>query len=63
MELGDLVKMKEAPQENEERDIGIVVDFKPSHDGFWPGVVIAWADFGIAWHRISNVEILHEVGS
>tara|TARA_Y100000310_G_C20262869_1_gene614439 strand:- start:442 stop:633 length:192 start_codon:yes stop_codon:yes gene_type:complete len=63
MKVGDLVKMKESPRDNEEWDVGIVVDFKPSPDGFWPGVVVAWTDFGIAWHRVYNLEILHEVGS
>lgn len=73
MKVGDLVKMKESPRDNEERDVGIVVDFKPLGElsiveeievpSMKPLAVVVWADFGIAWHKTYNLEILHEVGS
>ena len=68
MELGDLVIMKEEPMDGEEREIGMVVAFKPkvwSKDldpdcDVWNNAIVLWPSFGIAYHMKALLEVIDE---
>lgn len=58
IKIGSLVEMKDIPRENEEHDVGIVVSFRPSTDGFYPGAIVSWSASGMHWHKMSNLELI-----
>ena len=68
MKVGDLVKCREEPGENEEREIGIVIGFKPrgwSRDldptcDVWNDAIVMWPAFGIAFHMRALLEVISE---
>ena len=60
MKIGDLVKIKEIPQENEERDIGIIVDIGPDQTKEGLDVWVKWSASGVHWHSPSHMEVINE---
>jgi hypothetical protein len=69
--IGDLVQMKEKPRENEVRDIGIVLGFKPrngvtSHRDpdcdVWNDAIVYWPGFGVAYNMRAMLEVISEGG-
>jgi len=68
MKVGDLVKRRDVAGENEEHDIGIVIDFKPrgwSRDpdpecDVWNDAVVFWPAFGIAFHMRAMLDVVNE---
>jgi hypothetical protein len=72
MKVGDLVIRKEEPKGNEQRDVGIVIGFKPrngvaSHRDptcdVWNDAIIVWASAGGPYfHMRALVEVISESG-
>jgi hypothetical protein len=68
VELGDLVVVKEEPMEGEEREIGMIVAFKPrgwSRDrdpdcDVWNDAIVLWPTFGISYHMKALLEVVDE---
>ena len=69
MKVGDLVRVKEEPKENEERDIGIVLGFKPrgwSLDpdpdcDVWNDAIIVWSAAGGPYYTMrAMLEVISE---
>jgi len=70
VKIGDLVRVREEPRENEEHDIGIIVGFKPrgwqpikNRDPYcdvWNDAIVMWPAFGIAFHMRSLLEVINE---
>jgi len=72
VKVGDLVRMKEEPKENEKYDVGIVLGFKPrngvtSHRDptcdVWNDAIVVWASAGGPYfHMRAMVEVISESG-
>ena len=69
MKVGDLVKHREEPGENEEHEIGIVLGFKRRGGGadnrdpdcdVWNDAIVMWPTFGIAFHMRALLEVISE---
>ena len=70
MNIGDLVQMKEEPKENETRDVGIVIGFKPRGMRTRPDpdcdvgndAIVYWPGFGVAYNMRAMLEVISEGG-